>query len=496
MATVNIATNTWQTQRETSTISITAKSTSVKFDMGYELTDEMAWAKACVAIDASKYKSITFQYSGKTQDGLSSLEFGVYDNMTPDNSSGKIGIATDAWDSSGSGSITVNISSLTGTKYVGFRFYGNTYTLNDNVGWSVLQKLNITSLTAVESGYTLTYNANGGSGAPSAVSNITSTTISSTKPTRTGYNFLGWSKSSSATSASYTAGDSISLSANTTLYAVWEKKTYTVAYNANGGSGAPSNQTKTYGVDLTLSSTEPTMTGYTFLGWATSSSATSATYQPGATYTSNASVTLYAVWQIKTYTVTYNANGGSGAPSSQTKTYGETLTLSSTKPSKSAVSAGNYTVTLNANGGACSSSSLTAKRTTSYTFSKWNTESDGTGTSYDSGASYTKNATLKLYAIYTSSTSTETVALPTAVRDGYEFVGWATSSTATSGNTGSYIPTENVTLYAIWKPMGLVYIYDNSGAFNTYKIMIYDVSGWNQYIPYIYTESGWVEYSG
>ena len=72
---------------------------------------------------------------------------------------------------------------------------------------------------------------------------------------------------------------------------------FTVTYNANGGSGAPAAQTKTYGTNLTLSSTKPTKTGYTFLGWSTSSSATSATYSAGGTFTTNANTTLYAVWK-------------------------------------------------------------------------------------------------------------------------------------------------------------------------------------------------------
>lgn len=85
--------------------------------------------------------------------------------------------------------------------------------------------------------------------------------------------------------------------------------TYTIAYNANGGSGAPSGQTKTYGTSLTLSTTVPTYVGYTFLGWSTSSTATSATYAAGATLSSDltttngATVTLYAVWKA---TAPYN----------------------------------------------------------------------------------------------------------------------------------------------------------------------------------------------
>lgn len=72
-------------------------------------------------------------------------------------------------------------------------------------------------------------------------------------------------------------------------------RTYTVSYNANGGSGAPSSQSKTYNVALTLSSTIPTREGYIFQGWSTSSGG-AAVYQPGNSYTSNADVTLYAVW--------------------------------------------------------------------------------------------------------------------------------------------------------------------------------------------------------
>ena len=74
-------------------------------------------------------------------------------------------------------------------------------------------------------------------------------------------------------------------------------KLYTVSYNANGGSGAPGSQTKKHGTNLTLSSTKPTKTGYSFLGWGTSSTTSTVAYKPGGTYTSNSNITLYAVWE-------------------------------------------------------------------------------------------------------------------------------------------------------------------------------------------------------
>lgn len=191
-----------------------------------------------------------------------------------------------------------------------------------------------------------------------------------------------------------------------------------------------------------------------------------------------------------TYTITYNANGGTGAPSAQTKTYGVSITLSTTKPTKASSSPGAYTVTLNANGGTCSTSSLSATRTTKYTFSKWNTNSSGSGTSYNPGATYSTNANLYLYAIYTSSTTTAAVTLPTPTRNGYDFLGWATSASATTGQTGSYTPTESITLYAIWKAKGLVYIYDGT-SYTAFQVYIYDGSDWNLYCPYVYDGSDW-----
>lgn len=212
-----------------------------------------------------------------------------------------------------------------------FIFFPSRYGTNDtaleyNTNWAVVSSIVLT-VTTNETDYTLSYNANGGSGAPSSqtgtgVGSYTFT-ISSTKPTRTGYTFLGWSLSSTATSASYQPGGSITLTASDILYAVWKANTYTVSYNANGGSGAPSNQTKTYGVTLTLSNTKPTRTGYTFSAWNTAQNGSGTSYAPGGSYTANAAVTLYAQWTVNTYVVTFDAQGGSVTPASKSVTCGQ-----------------------------------------------------------------------------------------------------------------------------------------------------------------------------
>ena len=93
--------------------------------------------------------------------------------------------------------------------------------------------------------FTITYNANGGSGAPSAQTFEEGTrTLSATTPTRSGYSFLGWSESSTATTATYGAGGSINLNANKVLYAVWKAELSTVS-TGNGTIGTSQNITIT-----------------------------------------------------------------------------------------------------------------------------------------------------------------------------------------------------------------------------------------------------------
>ena len=147
--------------------------------------------------------------------------------------------------------------------------------------------------------YTVSYNANGGSGAPSAQTKWYGSTLklSTATPTRAGYNFLGWSTANDS-SVEYAAGANYTADSGVMLYAVWQAHTYTISYNANGGTGAPGNQIKTYGVKLKLSSAVPTRKNYNFLGWATSASATSPQYAAGGEYSANSGVTLYAVWQL------------------------------------------------------------------------------------------------------------------------------------------------------------------------------------------------------
>ena len=105
-----------------------------------------------------------------------------------------------------------------------------------------------------------------------------------------------------------------------------------------------------------------------------------------------------------------------------------------------------------------------------------------------------------LYAQYSGSTAKGSVTLPTAAqytRAGFSLLGFATGSTATTAAYApgaSYTPNGNVTLYAVWKADGLVYI-DNGTSVEAYQVFIDNGSGWDQYAPHIDNGSAFVLYT-
>jgi len=180
-------------------------------------------------------------------------------------------------------------------------------------------------------------------------------------------------------------------------YTISAKSSWAVTYNANGGTGAPANQTKWAYETLYLSSVKPTRSGYFFHHWNTSNTDSGTTYDPGSSYTGNAALYLYAIWAS---TITYNANGGSGAPASQTKVYNRSITLSTEVP----VRAG-------------------------YTFVGWGGSSASTTASYQPGATYTSNTSTILYAVWKRTCVAPTITSLTAIR---------CNSSGTADDEGTY----------------------------------------------------------
>jgi len=226
-------------------------------------------------------------------------------------------------------------------------------------------------------------------------------TLSSMTPKRNGYIFAGWSTSANG-SVEYKPGskftkDLDSNGASITLYAVWTPWKHTIHYNSNIPTNAPTgtttvsnmpgDQTKTFDEKLTISSNKPTRKGYNFAGWSTSANG-NVVYQPGAEYKNDqngGTVTLYAKWTAWKHTVTYDKNVPANSkktdvknmPENQTKIYDQNQTLQSNVPTR-----------------------------IGYTFVKWTTNKDGTGTAYQPGSQYSYNrdsdgGTVTLYAVWT-----------------------------------------------------------------------------------------------
>jgi uncharacterized repeat protein (TIGR02543 family) len=250
--------------------------------------------------------------------------------------------------------------------------------------------------------YTITFDANGGSGTAPAAQTVNAGS-SITLPdgsglTMSGYTFGGWNTNASGTGTNYSAGSSYTPTDSITLYARWHSSastTYIVMFFTNGGSGtAPTTQTVNAGSSITLpDGSGLTRSGYTFGGWNTNSSGTGTNYAVGSSYTVTGTTLLYAKWDSSastTYTVWFLINGGSGtAPATQTVNAGSSITLPS-------------------------GSGLTR---TGYTFGGWNTSSSGTGTNYAAGSSYTVTGTVILYAKWVEGSGTHEVTI--AMWDGY-----------------------------------------------------------------------------
>lgn len=215
--------------------------------------------------------------------------------------------------------------------------------------------------------------------------------------------------------------------------------TYAVTFHANGGSNAPAAQTKIQDEDLTLTSSVPTKEHYVFKGWATAKNATEVAYEAGATYSKNTAITLYAVWEPKTYTVNFNANGGVGELSPIHITYGDT-----TKMPNSIVLSGSY-------------------------LRGWGTSASASTIAYRLGMDYKIDKDLNLYAIWAASTwenevaesfagGSGTEADPYQISDASElaYLAHLVNSQTASPEYKYYILTDNIDFnFAQWVPIGI-----------------------------------------
>ena len=385
------------------------------------------------------------------------------------------------------------------------------------------------NISTSASTYTITYNNNGGSGCSTTSVTYGGKYGTMCEPTRNGYVFIGWfdenykdkplnyyadtysdlknefgydadalynhyityGKGEGRRISQYVKGDSFTGNANKTIYAGWYAQGYTISYNSNGGTGSMASDVVKTGGTATIKANEFTKKGYTFAGWTTKSDGTDDGYNwtgwsgtwnyvDGQYGIANKTLKLYARWTPKSYTISYNSNGGTGTMTSDTVSTGGSVTIK-----------GN-----------------TFKRT-GYKFVGWTTKSDGTddgygwnpgwsGTwNYDNGQYGIANDKLVLYARWDNhftvtyndnggsgcSSSSKTVTygstygnLCTPTRSGYIFAGWYSSNYANAPWTYYYDKYKNNSTVASIGRNDKVGLYNNYLTNSTRKFSRYTSS--------------------
>ena len=324
-------------------------------------------------------------------------------------------------------------------------------------------------------GYSVTYNGNGSTGgsAPadggSYASGATATIAASGSLARTGYSFAAWNTAADGSGTAYAGGSSMTMgSANVTLYAQWTAVTYAITYSANGATGGSVPSAGSYstgGAALTVPGNSGALVnaGYTFAGWNTAADGSGSAFAEGSSYSTPVAATLYSQWTIiGTYAISFNGNGSTGG---------------------SVPASGSYTPGGTAYSVAGNTGSLVRA---GYGFSGWNAATDGSGTAYATGASYSASSSATLHAQWTAGTyaiafagngatggsppagaSFTTGGSAFAVpgnsgglsRAGYTFAGW--NSAADGSGTGyaagsSLSPVVATTLFGQWTAVPVV----------------------------------------
>src|SRR5690554_2410507 len=324
-----------------------------------------------------------------------------------------------------------NTIAIPNTSKVGYTLEGWYTSLNNgqtfDEKWSFTNNKVTTDITLyakwIINQYTITFNSNGGSSVSSITQDYDTLVIAPANPTKLGYTFLGWSQ---PVPIKMPAED-------VTLIAEWSINQYTITFDSNGGSPVTAI-TQDYATTVSKP-TDPTKVGYTFAGWYSDSNLSTA-----YTFTTMPAedIILYAKWNIITYSINYELDGGftSGNPTAYTV---DTNTITLTIPTKEGYTFDGWylesefiTVKTQIIKGTVGNLTLYAKWTlNSYTLS------------YDSNGGSPVTAITQDYAT--------TIIQPNdPIRQGYTFGGWYSDSSLTTAYTFTTMPAEDITLYAKW----------------------------------------------
>ena len=340
--------------------------------------------------------------------------------------------------------------------------------------------------------YTLSFDANGGS-AVSDIKQAYATAVTAPSTTRTGYTFVKWTGDDGSEVPSIMPARNINFTAS------WTANKYTIAFDANNGTGTTASVNATYDADAVLTANGFTRTGFSFAGWNTAKDGSGTAYADKATVRNLASengakATLYAQWTANSYTVTYRVDGNETAK--QTYKYGETIkaiadpvktgytfmgwkeTLPAAMPANDITvdaifEVNTYTLTYTVDGAfyksfevkygeAITATAEPAK--TGYTFSGWNgvpstmpaNDVTVTGTFTVNSYKLTFMSDGKVYDEKTYDFGADITAPAAPTKTGYTFAGWDKEIPAA-------MPAENTVITAKWNVNKYTITFDTDG---------------------------------
>ncbi len=421
--------------------------------------------------------------------------------------------------------LTTNGYTKTGYSFTGWN------TQSDGGGTAYTDGQNVVNLTPAEGGtvtlyaqwrgnsYTIQFDGSttdGGSTPDQSMTYDQAASLTANGYTKTGYTFTGWNSQTDGGGTAYTDGETVNNLTSeeggiVTLFAQWRANSYTIQFDGNTADGGSTpDQVMTYDTAANLTVNGYTKTGYTFTGWNTQSDGGGTAYTDGQnvknlTSAEGGTVTLFAQWRANSYTIQFDGNtADSGDTADQSMTYDTAANLTTNGYTK-----------------------------TGYSFTGWNTQSDGGGTAYTDGQNVinltlAEGGTVTLYAQWRANsytiqfdgntadsgdTADQSMTYDTAVnlmtngytKTGYTFAGWNTQSDGggTSYTDGQNVVNltsvdgETVTLYAQWYANNYIIQFDGNtaeGGSTSDQSMTYDMAAdltANGYTKTGYTFIGW-----
>ena len=343
--------------------------------------------------------------------------------------------------------VSVENGKLKGLKEGTTKFYSSVYNTTEYENGIVFSYYIPVTFTVINKGYDLKLDPNGANGEEKVVQVTKDFTIPKNTFTKEGHTFKEWNTKADGTGASYKDEASITLTDNTTLYAIWEKKEFSITFDSNAGIGEMKGQSAKYEENVKLSKNTFTKEGYNFKEWNTKADGTGTSYKDESSVTLTDNITLYAIWEKKEFSIIFDSNTGTGEMENQSAKYEENVKLSKNTFTKEG-----------------------------YNFKEWNTKADGAGTSYKDESNITLTDNITLYAIwkkkefnitFDSNTGTgemknqavkykevNKLSKNAFAKEGYNFKEWNTKADGTGTSykdEASISLVDNITLYAIWE---------------------------------------------